>query len=114
MTTLYGIKNCDSVKKARRWLEKNQLDYQFHDFREDGLSPTQVKAWVKELGWETLLNTRGTTWRKLPERQRSNVNQQKAIDLMLEQPAMIKRPVLKLGKKYYVGFKPDQYQELFS
>jgi len=114
MMILYGIKNCDTVRKARKWLTTQDIDFEFHDVRSDGLDKKQLTAWVKELGWETLLNTRGTTWRKLPEQQRSNVNEKKAIDLMLEQPAMIKRPVLKLGKKHHVGFKPDQYQELFS
>ena len=113
MTTLYGIKNCDTVRKARKWLGAQNIDYQFHDVRSDGLDKKCLIAWVKELGWETLLNTRGTTWRKLSEQQRSNVDEKKAITLMLEQPAMIKRPVLEVGKKYYVGFKDSEYEALF-
>lgn len=114
MTILYGIKNCDTVRKARKWLTAQGIEYQFHDVRSDGLDKKCLTAWVNELGWETLLNTRGTTWRKLPEQQRSNIDQNKAIALMLEHPAMIKRPVLKLGKKHYLGFKEAEYQKLFS
>ncbi len=114
MTTLYGIKNCDTIKKARKWLETNGIDYQFHDFRTDGLSEKQLKAWVKELGWGTLLNKRGTTWRKLPDKTKDSINEKNAIALMLGQPTMIKRPVLDLGKQRKVGFSEKDYAELFG
>ncbi len=114
MITLYGIKNCDTVKKARAWLAQEGIDYVFHDFRSDGLSEKQVRQWCKELGWETLLNRRGTTWRKLPESLRDGMDAERAIALMLEQPAIIKRPLLDLGKERKVGFKAVEYQEWFG
>ena len=113
MKTLYGISNCDTIKKARKWLEANDVDYQFHDYRKDGLETKQLKQWTKELGWEALLNRRGTTWRKLPESERENVNEKSAISLMLEYPAMIKRPLLDTGKTRIVGFKEQEYSDLF-
>ncbi len=112
--TLYGIKNCDTIKKAKLWLELNNIDYQFHDFRVDGISKSLVTTWTKQLEWETLLNTRSTTWRKLPDAQKDNINKSRAIALMLEQPAMIKRPVLTVKNRVYVGFKDDTYKEIFS
>lgn len=114
MTTLYGIPNCDTIKKARKWLEKNGIEYQFHDFRKNGLDEKQLRKWVKELGWEVLLNRRGMTWRKLSDEQKESINEKNAITLMLEQPAMIKRPVLDLDGKIHVGFKEAEYQELFG
>ena len=112
MITLYGIKNCDTVKKARKWLETRGVEYRFHDFRADGLDAKQLKAWVKELGWELLLNRRGTTWRKLPDAVRDAIDAASAIEIMLEQPAIIKRPVLDLGDRRVVGFKEADYQHL--
>jgi Spx/MgsR family transcriptional regulator len=114
MITLYGIKNCDTMKKARKWLDENQIEYRFHDYRKDGLEKKQLQAWSKSLGWETLLNRRGTTWRKLPEDVRNRIDEKTAIDLMLEQPAMIKRPLLDTGKELNVGFSPESYQQLFK
>jgi arsenate reductase len=114
MIILYGIKNCDTIKKSRKWLEAHGVEYRFHDFRTDGLDAKQLRRWVKELGWETLLNRRGTTWRKLPEDVRDNVDESRAIELMLEQPALIKRPVLDLGKSRHVGFNDKTYTELFA
>lgn len=114
MTTLYGIKNCDTMKKAMRWLNDRGIDYQFHDYRKDGLSKQQLQIWAKQLGWENLLNRRGTTWRKLSEETRETINKTSAIDLMLENPAMIKRPLLDTGKQLTLGFDPDTYQSLFN
>lgn len=114
MTTLYGIKNCDTIRKARRWLADHDIDYEFHDFRSDGVDAAQLQSWAAELGWETLLNRRGTTWRKLPEAQREGIDEKRAIALMVEHPAMIKRPVLDLGDQRVVGFKEAQYETLFS
>lgn len=113
MFTVYGIPNCDTIKKARKWLEANDVEYQFHDYRKDGLEEKQLKKWAKDLGWETLLNRRGTTWRKLPEVERERVNKESAISLMLKHPAMIKRPLLDTGKTRVVGFRESEYAELF-
>jgi arsenate reductase (glutaredoxin) len=112
-TTVYGIKNCDTIKKARAWLEKNGVEYTFHDVRSDGLDETTLRSWVKSVGWETLLNTRGTTWRKLPEQDKAGMNEGKAVKLVLSQPSIIKRPVLKKGKQVQIGFKEDEYKKLF-
>jgi len=109
---VYGIPNCDTIKKARKWLDNNKVDYQFHDFRKHGLDKSMLTAWVKQVGWETLLNRRGTTWRKLPEKDRESINEKSAINIMLESPAIIKRPVLVTGKKVIVGFNEDQYKQL--
>ena len=114
MTTIYGIKNCDTVRKAKRWLEENHIDYQFHDFRQDGLDKQLLIPWVNAVGWETLLNTRGTTWRNLPTDVKENMCRENAIAIMLEHPAIIKRPVLCTPDGVYIGFKPDQYLRLFG
>jgi arsenate reductase len=114
MVTLYGIKNCDTVRKARRWLEQHGVDYRFHDLRDDGLSRSRLTAWVKELGWEALLNRRATTWRQLPAARRDALDHAKAVDLMLEHPTLIKRPVLEIENRHYPGFKEERYSELFS
>jgi len=113
MTTLYGIKNCDTVRKARKWLEAHGVDYNFHDLRSDGLEKKDLTAWEKAVGWEVLLNRRGTTWRQLPVADREGINKSKAIQLMLAHPAMIKRPVLVHNKGIHVGFKPGEYEALF-
>ena len=108
--TIYGIKNCDTMKKARAWLDKHKIAYSFHDYKSEGISATQLGGWVKEVGWETLLNRAGTTFRKLPEKDKEGLNEKKAIGLMVAQPSMIKRPVLDLGGgKLVVGFKPEAY-----
>ncbi|WP_455216886.1 ArsC family reductase [Kaarinaea lacus] len=114
MTTLYGIKNCDTVRKARKWLESAGVNYDFHDFRADGLTKKDLRTWVKMVGWETLLNKRGTTWRQLPEKDRETVDESKAIDLMLANPTLIKRPVLVKGKKIHVGFSSVDYKKIFG
>ena len=112
MTTLYGIPNCDTVKKARTWLEQNDVDYTFHDYKKAGIDRPRLEAWVKELGWETVLNRAGTTFRKLPDADREKLDAKKAVDLMLAQPSMIKRPILDNGKTRVAGFKPEVYAAL--
>ena len=113
MTTVYGIKNCDTVKKACKWLDSNHIDYQFHDFRNEGLTQTKVKQWASLVDWETLLNRRGTTWRKLSDHEKDSINKANAIKLMTEQPTLIKRPVIEHHKKVLVGFSEDVYQQTF-
>ena len=107
---LYGIKACDTMKKARTWLEEHQVDYAFHDYKSAGIDRASLEKWCNEHGWQTILNRAGTTFRKLDDIQKSDLDQARAIDLMLAQPSMIKRPVLDLGDKTLVGFKPDNYQ----
>ena len=112
MITIYGIKNCDTCAKARKWLTAEGIEHRFHDFRVDGLAVETVAGWAAELGWETLLNRAGTTFRKLPEADKQDLDMEKALVLMLAQPSMIKRPVLDLGKRRIVGepqvlAKPD-------
>lgn len=114
MVTMYGIPNCDTVKKARVWLEAKGVDYAFHDYKKAGIDRARLEAWVKELGWETVLNRAGTTFRKLPEADKANLDAAKAIDLMLAQPSMIKRPIVDLGGRRIAGFKPDIYAAAFA
>ena len=116
MLTMYGIKNCDTIKKARRWLEAHQIDYRFHDYRTDGLDRAQLDTFIAELGWQALLNTRGTTWRKLDESLRNSIdNADAAATLMLEMPAIIKRPLLcKPGKPMLLGFSDSSYTQFFN
>ena len=114
MTTLYGIKNCDTVRKARRWLDDNGVTYTFHDIRSDGLDKKTLQAWEKQLGWEQLLNRRGTTWRKLPDEVRDGVDRTRALQIMLDHPAIIKRPVLAVSRQLYLGFSADSYGEIFN
>ena len=107
---IYGIKNCDTMKKARAWLDSHDVAYAFHDYKAAGIERTKLEAWAKEAGWETLLNRAGTTFKKLPDKDKDGVTEKKAIALMLAQPSMIKRPVLELGGgKLLVGFKPEIY-----
>ena len=112
--TIYGIKNCDTIKKAMAWLDEHGVDYRFHDFRKDGLEAKQLDAWLKELGWETLLNRRGQLWRKVADAVRNNIDAASARKLMLDNPGIIKRPVLDVGNDRHVGFKPEDYAKLFS
>ena len=108
--TIYGIKNCDTMKKARAWLDKHGVAYAFHDYKTAGIERAQLEEWSKKIGWETLLNRAGTSFKKLPDRDKDGITQAKAIALMLKQPSMIKRPVLEAGRgKLLVGFKPEQY-----
>lgn len=107
--TIYGIKNCDTMKKARAWLDARGVAYGFHDYKTEGIAKDTLKLWCAELGWETLLNRAGTTFRKLPDADKEGLNERKALALMLAQPSMIKRPMLDLGGKFLVGFKPEIY-----
>ncbi|MDH5784826.1 MAG: ArsC family reductase [Chromatiales bacterium] len=114
MVILCGIKNCDSVKKARNWLEGRGINYQFHDFRSDGLQRERVQQWNRAVGWETLLNRRGTSWRQLPQQTRDDIDESSALALMLENPTLIKRPVLELNDgSVHVGFNAEHYAALF-
>ncbi|KIP97711.1 MULTISPECIES: ArsC family reductase [Pseudomonas] len=106
---LYGIKACDTMKKARTWLDEQGIAYQFHDYKTAGIDRGNLQKWCDEHGWETILNRAGTTFRKLDDAQKSDLDQAKAIELMLAQPSMIKRPVLDLGTRRLVGFKPERY-----
>jgi arsenate reductase (glutaredoxin) len=110
MHTLYGIKNCDTVKKARLWLDQNGITYQFHDFRVDGLTPAQLHDFAARLDWSTLLNRSSTSWRQLSAEQQGDLTLEKAISLMLQTPTLIKRPILDTGDKLIIGFKADHYQ----
>lgn len=109
--TLYGIRNCDTVKKARSWLEERKIDYVFHDYRKAGIDRERLERWCRELGWETLLNRSGTTFRKLPDADRESLDVRKATTLMLDQPALIRRPVMDFGVRLVVGFKPEAYAD---
>jgi arsenate reductase len=111
--TIYGIKNCDTMKKARAWLDKRGVAYAFHDYKAEGIDKPRLEAWAKTVGWDVLLNEAGTTFKKLPDKDREGVTEKKAIALMLAQPSMIKRPVLDVGGKLTVGFKPDIYEKVF-
>jgi|SRR4051794_35455259 arsenate reductase len=109
--TIYGIKNCDTMKKARAWLDKRGAAYAFHDYKSAGIDREHLERWARKVGWETLLNRAGTTFKKLPDKDKEGVTEKKAIALMLGQPSMIKRPVLDLGGgKIVVGFKPEIYE----
>src|SRR6185312_3773191 len=115
MVTIYGIKNCDTMKKARAWLEKNGVEYKFHDYNTAGIERALLEKWEKKLGWETLINRAGQTFRKLPPKDRKVTGAKKALALMLKQPSMIKRPVLDVGGgKLLVGFKPESYEAAFA
>lgn len=114
MVILYGIKSCDTVRKARRWLEDHGVDYRFHDLRGDGLDAGRLDAWIAGLGWENLLNRRGTTWRQLPAAEREPLDAARARALMLAHPALIKRPLLETGAARHLGFSAAQYERLFS
>ncbi|RUW57535.1 ArsC family reductase [Mesorhizobium sp. M7A.F.Ca.US.008.03.1.1] len=110
-TTMYGITNCDTIKKARVWLEGHDVPYRFHDYRAEGLDAKRLDGWVGKVGWETLLNKASTTFRELPDQDKQSLDEKKAKALMLAKPTMIKRPVLELGDRILVGFKPDVYQQ---
>jgi len=112
--TLYGIKNCDTMKKARAWLDARGVDYRFHDYKSAGIEAEVLARWCEELGWEALLNRAGTTFRKLPDAEKQGLDAVKAVALMVAQPSMIKRPVLDLGNRRVAGFKPEKYASLFG
>jgi len=113
-TTLYGIRNCDTMKKAWTWLDDHGVAYEFHDYKKQGIDRQRLEAWVAKLGWEVLLNRAGTTFRKLPDADRTGIDAAKAVELMLAQPSMIKRPVLDAGGDLLVGFKPAEYERRFA
>jgi arsenate reductase (glutaredoxin) len=114
MAVLYGIKNCDTVKKARNWLDTNGIDYQFYDYRVDGLTSEQLQKFADKLGWNAMLNRSSTSWRQLSAEQQDGLTEDKALQLMLEIPTLIKRPLLAIGDKLLLGFKPDTYQTLLK
>ncbi len=111
--TIYGIKNCDTMKKARAWLDGKGVTYEFHDYKVSGVARGALEGWAGKVGWEMLLNRAGTTFRKLPDKDKEGLSEKKAIALMLAQPSMIKRPVLETGAALLVGFKPEQYAAVF-
>ncbi|QIA62785.1 ArsC family reductase [Vibrio astriarenae] len=111
--TMYGIPNCDTIKKAKRWLSDNQVTFDFHDYRKQGIDETLVTRFCQELGWETVVNKRGTTYRQLSDEQKQSLSEETAIALLLESPAMIKRPILEVEGQLHIGFKADQYQSIF-
>jgi arsenate reductase len=112
--TIYGIKNCDTMKKARNWLDGKGVIYAFHDYKTEGVDRALLDAWANGVGWEILLNRAGTTFRALPEAEREGLTKAKAFALMLEQPSMIKRPVLNFGGRIIVGFKAETYESAFA
>lgn len=114
MITLYGIKNCDTVKKAQKWLAANNIQYQFHDFKTSGLPETLLTDWLEMTSWEQLVNKRSTTYRALPPEIKENLDKDSACQAMLAQPTLVKRPVLVINQTLTLGFKPEQYQEIFS
>ena len=114
MIKLYGIPNCDTMKKARSWLDKHGIEYEFHNYKKQGVPEKELNAWVKQLGWEVLLNKRGTTWRQLDEDTKAKVNQASAIQIMLDNPSIIKRPVLDADGQLEVGFSEKNYQQVFG
>ncbi|HKT13988.1 MAG TPA: ArsC family reductase [Allosphingosinicella sp.] len=111
--TLYGIRNCDTIKKARAWLDGRGVAYDFHDYKIAGIDRSRLSRWATELGWERLLNRSGTTFRKLPDAEKQELDESKAIALMLAQPSMIKRPVIEADGALVAGFDPDRYEALF-
>ena len=109
---IYGIKNCDTMKKARAFLDAKGVAYAFHDYKVAGIEPAKLKAWAKDVGWEKLLNKAGTTFKKLPDAEKEGLTEARAIALMVSQPSMIKRPVLEAGGKLLVGFRPEEYEKV--
>ena len=114
MIKMYGIPNCDTIKKARKWLTANGVDYEFHDYKKAGVPEDELKLWIKTIGWEILLNRRGTTWRKLDDSVKKNIDEASAIQVMIENPSAIKRPALEIDDQLLVGFTEDTYKEAFN
>lgn len=114
MTTIYGIKNCDTMKKAFRWLDEQNVAYVFHDYRKEGLERATLENWIKQLGWEKVVNKRGTTWRQLDKETQEAMNDETVISVLLDKPAMIKRPLLDHQGKLTLGFKAEQYSAIFG
>ncbi len=113
-TTMFGIPNCDTIKKAKKWLEAEGIAYEFHDYRKQGVDAALVTEFCDALSWEVVLNKRGTTFRQLTQEQKDSLNQENAIKLLVENPAMIKRPILKVNDQLHIGFKADQYTTIFN
>ena len=111
---MYGIPNCDTIKKARKWLQENAIDYQFHDYKKQGTDSAQLQSWVEELGWEQLINKRGTTWRKLDDTVKNNMDAEQAVKVMQDNPSIIKRPLLDTGKSKILGFDAQQYEQALT
>lgn len=109
---MYGIPNCDTIKKARKWLEANGIDYEFHDYKKLGVPEKNLKKWVQQAGWETVLNRRGTTWRKLPDEVKDSIDETSSIAVMMENASAIKRPVLEADGVLLIGFKTEEYERL--
>ncbi|KPH58275.1 hypothetical protein AMS58_18645 [Pseudoalteromonas porphyrae] len=114
MTTLYGISNCDTIKKAKKHLADHNIDFKFHDYRKDGISHEMVSEFAQHIDWQDLVNKRGTTYRQLSDEQKENLDKQSALAILVEQPAMIKRPVLIHNSNYHLGYKAAQYDEIFA
>ncbi|MFV8820111.1 ArsC family reductase [Haliea sp. E17] len=114
MITLYGIKNCDTVRKARKWLDEHNVDYQFHDFREDGLARERAASWLDALPWDTVVNKRSTSWKALAPAQRESMDKAAALEAILAQPTLVKRPLLDTGHELHCGFSAAQYQKIFG
>ncbi len=114
MIKLYGIKNCDTVKKARAWLEAKKIEYYFHDYRVDGVTEKQIKQWIAELGLDAMVNKRSTTWKELDDKTKETLNEKTAVKIFLEHPTLIKRPLLDNGKVRYLGFKEEDYKKIFT
>lgn len=111
---MYGIPNCDTIKKARNWLKQHDVDYRFHDYKKQGVEPAQLRLWVDQLGWENLINKRGTSWRKLDESTRMNMDNELAIKVMLDNPSIIKRPLLVVQEHILLGYDEVKYQQEFG
>lgn len=114
MITMYGIPNCDSIKKAKKWLNENNIEFEFHDYKKKGITKSKLKDWCKEADWEVLLNRRGTTWRKLDDATKAGINKTSAIDIMAEETSIIKRPVIETGNEVLVGFSIDTFEAAFK
>jgi arsenate reductase len=111
---IYGIKACDTMKKAMAWLSDQGINYTFHDYKKVGAERSKIEGWLKQAAWDELINKRGTTWRKLDDADKQNVDNEQALRLMLENTSLIKRPLLEVGGKIYLGFKPELYQNIFA
>ncbi len=114
MTTIYGIKNCDTVRKALKWLDSNGIEHQFHDFRADGLTVKQISEWINQLGADKLVNKRSTSWKQLTDTQKSDLEKGEGLDTLVAMPTLIKRPVLVTDKTTHLGFKPAEYEAIFN
>jgi Spx/MgsR family transcriptional regulator len=110
---MYGIPNCDTIKKARQWLSNHDIAYEFHDYKKSGVNEAMINSWISQLGWQSLLNKRSTTWRQLDQASKANLDEKEAIKIMIANPSIIKRPLLDGGKWLHLGFKAEQYAELF-